>query len=80
MSAPVNAGGGNRVCPICGFDYVQHKTSTLTVLGQDESGEMTRPTRGNVIVIPFVGECGHEFSMMFVNDKGQSRYVTIVTK
>jgi hypothetical protein len=76
----VNAGGGNIVCPVCESDYINHKTATIAMLGQDESGDMKRPTRGNVIVIPFVGECGHEYSTMFINDKGQCRFETVITK
>lgn len=83
------------VCPVCGFDHSHHKSVTIyeRFSGEDKptwalnSDEGTwKPStynpsgRRNAVAIHFYGECGHEWSLEFIQHKGQTLIHTRITK
>lgn len=57
------------LCPVCGFDYV-HEGIPYTVKGNDHGDAWEG--RGDLIVVPFDGECGHTWELCFGHHKGQT--------
>jgi hypothetical protein len=57
------------VCPICGSNY-QHSNDPFTVDGQDSYKAWCG--RGDLIVIPFWGECGSSWELCIGFHKGDS--------
>ena len=55
-------------CPVCGDDY-QHIGSRQDVPGRD-SYEAGWGGRGDLLVIPVEGECGHTWQLCFGSHKG----------
>jgi len=56
-------------CPVCGFDY-SHQAGEITILSSDNYRAWAG--RGEVIVIPFEGECGHKWKLCIGYHKGQN--------
>lgn len=69
-ASPFGQGIGSVVCPLCGDEY-QHAGDPRTIPGNDNY-EAGWPGRGDLLVIPFRGECGHRWELCFGFHKGSS--------
>jgi hypothetical protein len=65
------------VCPVCSFDY-NHIGKPRRVQGGD--AYLAWAGRGDLLVIPFSGECGSEWELCFGFHKGQSSGFVRVSK
>lgn len=52
------------VCPVCECDCMHTKSDPIVLTIHNY------PVRGNVTLLPFWGECGHEFNLVFAQHKG----------
>lgn len=59
----------NLVCPICGFNY-NHMGDPFKAKGNDSYEAWIG--RGDLLVIPFQGECGSEWEFCFGFHKGET--------
>ena len=66
------------VCPVCGFDY-QHEGNPRRIKGNDKY-EDDWWGRGDLIVIPFYGECGTSWELCLGFHKGQIHCFTRITE
>jgi hypothetical protein len=57
-------------CPTCGYDF-SHPGNVRNVSG-DDAYRASWPGRGDLTVINFNGECGHEWELCFGFHKGQT--------
>lgn len=57
-------------CPICNFGY-NHPGKPEVVAGNDNY-DTKMGVRGDVIIIPFVGECGHNWELCIGFHKGNT--------
>jgi hypothetical protein len=58
------------VCPACGFEYT--RAGTPRVVDGEDDYRAGWGGRGDLIVIPFVGECGHSWELCFGFHKGNT--------
>ncbi len=61
--------GDGIKCPQCGFEYVHFHAPTL-IDGKDNYAAWSG--RGDLIVVPFWGECGHAWELCFGFHKGNT--------
>lgn len=65
------------VCPVCGFDY-NHLRPPQSLSGWESSENVSAPPaycwsgRGDGLVVPIEGECGHRWAICLGFHKGQS--------
>ena len=59
------------ICPICGFNYQHHFSKASVKYGKDNY-EAQAHVRGDVISIPFSGECGHVWELCLGFHKGDT--------
>lgn len=57
-------------CPYCGYDY-NHPMEPNIINGEDDY-KADWGGRGDLIVIPFMGECGHNWELCIGFHKGQA--------
>ena len=64
---------GHIVCPICGGVY-NHVKAPINVPGKDDyqARSLGFGGRGDLLVIPFWGECGHRWELCIGEHKGFS--------
>jgi hypothetical protein len=62
--------GRHLLCPVCGFEY-QHWAEPFIKPGNDNY-EASWGGRGDLLVIPMRGECGHEWDICIGTHKGYS--------
>ena len=67
----------NLLCPVCGF-HCNHIGEPRTVGGKDDYEAWAG--RGDLLVIPFSGECGSEWEICFGFHKGESSAFVRVRK
>jgi len=58
-------------CPECGFDYQKVQLPIQTFSGEDDY-KAPWIGKGDLLVIPFVGECGAEWDLCFGFHKGRT--------
>ncbi len=66
------AGGFKLLCPFCQCDYV-HLRNVEHTAGKDNyaaAGVYGMHVRGGVTALPFWGECGHRWALIFGEHKG----------
>lgn len=67
---------GRVICPRCSFEYVRAE-HPLYFAGNDEyeaEKVFEMGVRGDVIALPFCGECGHKWIIALGSHKGNTRW------
>lgn len=70
------------LCPVCGFDYVHQQPPMIydpetMVVGLQGIADGCVYGKSGGLYIPYEGECGHLFFVVFTDHKGQSFQTTV---